>query len=80
MFPAAENKLQFELYCNHLIVWSYRGFIKSNSDDVNDGNEGTYIYAKNVAIFMFFLGNVDNFWNLTGVKDLTNATSVLRSE
>ena len=54
----------------------YHGFIKSNSDDVNDGNEGTYIYAKNVVIHVFFLGNIDNFGNLTGVKDLTNAMSV----
>ena len=22
------GKLQFEVYCNHLIVWSYSGFIK----------------------------------------------------
>ena len=36
----------------------------------------TYIYAKYVAIYAFFLGNIDNFGNLTGVKDLTNATSV----
>ena len=57
MFPAAENKLQFELYCNHLIVWSYRGFIKSNSDDVNDGNEGTYIYiSQKCRDLHFFLG------------------------
>ena len=27
-------------------------------------------------IYAFFLGNIDNFGNLTGVKDLTNATSV----
>ena len=27
------GKLQFEVSCNHLIVWSYRGFIKSNCDD-----------------------------------------------
>ena len=36
-------KLQFEVCCNHLIVWSYCGFIKSNCDDVNDENEGTDI-------------------------------------
>ena len=28
------GKLQFEVYCNHLIEWSYRGFIKSNCDDI----------------------------------------------
>ena len=27
-------KLQFEVCCNHLIVWSYCGFIKSNCDDI----------------------------------------------
>ena len=32
--------------------------------------------SQNVAIYAFFLGNIDNFGNLTGVKDLTNATSV----
>ena len=37
-------KLQFEVCCNHLIVWSYCGFIKSNCDDVNDENEGTCTY------------------------------------
>ena len=28
----------------NLIVWSYCGFIKSNCDDVNDENEGTYLH------------------------------------
>ena len=36
----------------------------------------TYIYAKYVAIYAFFLGNIDNFGNPTEVKDLTNAMSV----
>ena len=31
------------LLCNHLIVWTYRGFIKSDCDDVNDENVGTNI-------------------------------------
>ena len=34
------------------------------------------IFAKYVEIYVFFLGNIDNFGNLTGVKDLTNAMSV----
>ena len=45
-FSFHRGKLQFEVYCNHLIVWSYRGFIKkSNCDDVHYENEGTYICA-----------------------------------
>ena len=39
------QRTSFDVNCNHIIVWSYHGFIKSYYDDVNDENEGTYIYV-----------------------------------
>ena len=44
VFPAAENKFQFELFCNHIIVWSYCGFKKKNCDYVNDENDTTGLH------------------------------------
>ena len=37
---------------------------------------GPIYMPKNVAIYAFSLGDIDNFGNLTGVKDLTNVMSV----
>ena len=31
--------------------------------------------AKKYAIYAFFSGKIEKFWNLTGVKDLTNSMS-----
>ena len=51
-FTLSFFKLQFEVYCNHLIVWSYYRFIKkSNCDDVYYENEGAYICAFAFKIF-----------------------------